>query len=205
VRFVLAGVALVVALAIGAVLAAEDDDAGTATGGCGTKELYGRELEIRVVGRPLPCAQVRRIVAGPCRDGKVWSCFSFRPPDPALVWFRERERFQERYSTAIEAHYPSCRGVRVTRADWARARSTSGFPTLRQVLGDELIRCKLLRRMTRADVIRLLGPSEGIEDKRHLNYEVGPERDSFFQVDSDFLSIEFDRRGVFRRAEYYQG
>jgi hypothetical protein len=160
------------------------------------------------VGRQLPCSHVRRIVAGPCRDGRVWSCFSFHPPDPVLVWFRERERFQLRYSTAIEARRYPCGQATVTRRAWARAYHSSDttFPTRAQVLADDLIRCRQLRGLTRNDVTELLGPPESsVEEGDFLEYTVGKERDSFFQVDSELLSIEFDRRGVFESAELVQG
>src|SRR5215212_10181903 len=88
---------------------------------CGTKTLYGRTLAIRVVGDPLPCAKVRRIVRGRCRERHTWSCFSFRPPDPLLVWFREKERFRERWSTTIEARRPSCARTHVSWRRWRTA------------------------------------------------------------------------------------
>ena len=188
-----------------------DDDAEPAGADCATKELYGHTVEIRVVGKPVSCDEVRRVVAGPCRDGKKWSCFSFWPPDPVLVWFLERERFNpgpDDFSTAIEGRRWPCSEARVTRASWARAKrnfdDSEAFPTEQQVLADDIIRCKLLRGMKRRAVVRLLGPHEGIEGDDYISYTVGPERDSFFQVDSEALSIEFDRRGTFKQAELVQ-
>ncbi|MDQ3934280.1 MAG: hypothetical protein M3340_06570 [Actinomycetota bacterium] len=173
------------------------------------KELYGRQLEIRVVGKPIACSEVERVIAGECRDGKKWSCFSFRPPDPMLVWFLERERFKpgpDDFSTAIEARRYPCSEARVTRAGWRRAeRSFERFPTEQQLLADDIARCGLLRGMTRRQVERLLGRTDGFGDEPNLNYIIGPQRDSFFQLDSEFLSIEFRRDGTYRRAEFFQG
>jgi hypothetical protein len=51
---------------------------------CGTKRLHGHRLGIFLVDGDVTCAAVRRIVRGPCRDGRRWSCTSFRVPDPVL-------------------------------------------------------------------------------------------------------------------------
>jgi len=102
----IAGAVAVVAT-LGCALAPDVASAAAGTR-CGTKELYGKRLTIRVLGRRIPCAEVRQIVRGSCRAGRVWSCFSFRPPDPLLVWFPESERFAERWSTTIEARRTPC-------------------------------------------------------------------------------------------------
>jgi hypothetical protein len=174
---------------------------------CGTRTLYGRTLAIRVVGEPVRCARVRKIIRGRCRSRHTWSCFSLQPPDPLLVWFRTREQFKARWSTAIEARRPRCASVRVTWRGWRAARrghSSSPFPTRAQVVGDDILRCKLLRGLTRHQIVRRLGPPD-TRERSALYYEVGPERDSFFQVDSELLVVELSRRGRFRRAEYAQG
>src|SRR3954452_24635317 len=64
---------------------------------CGTKRLYGHKLLIRVRGERLPCSKVREVIRGRCRNrsGRTWSCFSFQPPSPVLVWFRDKDRFKE--------------------------------------------------------------------------------------------------------------
>src|SRR4051812_15290452 len=171
---------------------------------CGTRTLYGRTLAIRVVGEPLRCAKVRRIIRGRCRSRHTWSCFSLQPPDPLLVWFRTREQFKARWSTAIEARRPRCASVPVIWRGWRAARrrlSESPFPTRAQVIGDDILRCRLLRGLTRREIVRRLGrPDES--ERRALSYLVGPERDSFVQVDSESLVIELSGRGRFRRAEY---
>jgi hypothetical protein len=177
---------------------------------CGTKELYGKALHIHVVGEPIPCSRVQRIIRGRCRERSRWSCFSFRPPDPLLVWFKERERFRARWSTAIEARRYPCAEARVTAEAWAEGRRdmSSTFPSREQVLADDLIRCKLLRGMTETDVRALLGPPDDVSSergRRYLAYEIGLQRDSFFQLDSEYLSLRFDRDGTIESASMYQG
>ena len=135
-----------------------------------------------------------------------WACFSLRTPDPLLVWFRERER----WSTTIEAHRYPCEQAGVTAAGWARARASRHaiFPTRLQVYADDIMRCGVLTGKTYDDVIALLG-KPGSDDlyrgERHLTWETGPERDSFFQVDSDFLFVAIGRDGIVTRLEQFQG
>jgi hypothetical protein len=197
------------AVAVFIVSACDGPDEGAATSACGSKELFGKTLKIRVVGDRIPCSQVREIIRGPCRDGRTWSCFSFHPPSPVLVWFRERERFKRDWSTAIEARRYPCREATVTRETWAEAgREYSGFPNQRQVLADDLIRCGLLKGMTYKAALRLLGPGgepSFEKGKRYLRYLLGDERDSFFQVDDEFLSIRFGHDGTFESARIVQG
>jgi hypothetical protein len=38
----------------------------------------------------------------------------------------------------------------------------------------------------------------------YRDYYIGPERDSFFQVDAEVLSIRFTSKGIFLRASIYQ-
>jgi hypothetical protein len=173
---------------------------------CGTKTLFGRTLAIRVVGKPVRCAKVRTIVRGRCRQRRAWSCFSLRPPDPLLVWYRSREQFRERWSTAIEARRPRCASVHVNWRRWRAERRSTGaspFPTRLQTIGDDVLRCRLLEGLKRQAIVKRLGrPDE--HDARALYYGVGPERDSFFQVDDEMLAVELTRHGRFRRAEYVQ-
>jgi hypothetical protein len=183
-----------------------DDASSEARRDCGTKELHGRELRLHVVGKRIPCSEVREIVRGECRDGKVWSCFSFRPPDPILVWFPERERFKGHYSTAIEARRYPCSEARVTRRAWAAAQRKGGFPSRLQVLADDLMRCRQLKGMTYHQVRALLGRTGHYKDhgRWYLDFMIGDERDSFFQVDSESFVVEFGRDKRFRRAYMVQ-
>ena len=125
---------------------------------CGTKSLFGQPLELRVEGDPIPCDRVLRIVAGRCRETRHWSCFSFRPPSPALVWFRERERFMEP-TTLITAQRPACDQAVVTAENWARAQASKHriFPTRLQIYADDIVRCDQLKGKTYQGVRALLG------------------------------------------------
>jgi hypothetical protein len=166
---------------------------------CGTKTLYGKTYTIRVVGERIPCSKVRTIIRGSCRTTKTWSCFSLRSPDPLLVWFKERERFKEHWTTAIEARRPPC--TKVTAAEWKKPGGS--FPTRRQVLADDLIRCHQLFKMKRADVLTLLGdPDE--QDPHALYWDIGLERDSFFQVDNELLVVSF-KNDLVSKVEIAQG
>ena len=202
--FLVAVVVLVVLMA--AVTACGRRTEASVQRDCGTKELYGRALRIHVAGKPIPCSQVRGIVKGSCRDGRVWSCFSFRPPGPILVWFRDRERFKKHWSTTIEARRYPCTEASVTPSSWAAARgdSSSAFPSRAQVLADDLTRCSLLKGKSYDEVRRLLGAPDEPVSRRYLDYDIGLERDSFFQVDGEVLSIGFDRSGHFQSVEIYQ-
>jgi hypothetical protein len=185
--------------------------AGAASTTCGIKKLYGKRYPIHVVGDPVPCDEVHDIISGRCTDGKEWSCFSFPGRYPALVWFREKERYKENWSTTIEARRYPCSQAHVTHRAWAvGSRSTrSLFPTPLQILADDLVRCHQLRGMRYRAVVRLLGRSyDEYQTGKYpdLIYGTGPERDSFIQIDSELLVLRFDRHtGRFRSASFEQG
>ena len=173
---------------------------------CGTKTLYGKTLDIRVKGEMRSCQRVQRIIRGKCEiQSKHWSCFSFRTPDPPLVWFRSKELFDRRWSTVIEARRYPCAEATLTSEEWNGP--SREFPTRQQILSDDLIRCDLLDGMTIDEVEALLGkPDEHGAGHGHpyRDYYIGPERDSFFQVDAEVLSIRFTSKGIFLRASIYQ-
>ena len=59
-----------------------------------------------------------------------------------------------------------------------------------------------------ADVEALLGKTADSCTSRghpYRDYEIGPERDSFFQLDSEYLSIKFSSGRIFRKASIYEG
>ena len=198
---------------LGALVAPAPAAAADPPPSCGVKRLFGKPLELRVAGKAIPCSRVRSIVRGDCsqrfkRTG--WACFSLRTPDPLLIWFRERERFAEEWSTVIEAHRYPCHQAGVTPEGWARARASrrSIFPTRLQVYADDVMRCGVLTGKRYDDVIALLGKPGSDDDyrgERQLTWEIGPERDSFFQVDSDFLFVALGRDGIVKRVEQFQG
>jgi hypothetical protein len=199
---------------LGAVLAAatlaacggSDENGDRAKRDCGTKELYGRTLTLHFVGRPMSCGRARAIAAGSCDQRisrKRWACFSFRTPDPVLVWFLEKERFRATQSTAIEARRYPCSQAGFSRAEWRRAVASFGsdrFPTRLQVLADDLVRCPSLRGMSRAEFVRYLGIRA--HGKRYVQFPVGDQRNSFMQTDPEYLQIKFDEHGRFRSASY---
>jgi hypothetical protein len=171
---------------------------------CGTKSLYGHELRIKVRGEPLSCAKVQRIVRGRCNpDGKPWFCFSFRAPYAPLAWILAAERFERRPSTWITASRYPCSEVGPIAEEWNGP--TMEFPTRRQMAADDLIRCDLLAGATRAETVGLLGePDYRSNGNRFLGYSIGLQRDSYFQIDPEVLSLRFTRDGAFREASIYQ-
>jgi hypothetical protein len=199
-------IALGLALVVAVPGAAQAPDGTPFT--CGTKRLYGHKLLIRVRGERLPCSKIREVIRGRCRESRTWSCFSFWPPAPVLVWFREKDRFKETWSIAIEGVRYPCSEARISPRSWRAARKErdSAFPNRQQVMADDVIRCHVLRGKTYEGVVRLLGHgSESRQQgRRYLDYELGAERDSFFQVDTESLSVLIGRDGIFRSAELVQ-
>jgi hypothetical protein len=173
---------------------------------CGTKTVYGRTLRIQVTGEVQSCAKVRHIASGKCKDRKQWACFSFRPPGPLLGWFPAKERFDPTWSTFIRAKRYRCSKATLTASQWATP--LRGFPTRKQMLSDDIVRCRLLGGRTAAQVKDLLGRpthQSASHGHRFLDYLIGPERDSFFQVDPEYLSVKFNKQGQYLGASMYQG
>jgi hypothetical protein len=208
---VLAGLA---ALTLGLLLSgapgsAETSRADASAKVCGEKEMYGKAFELRVKQGLNSCAKVRRITDGRCRVRlhERWSCFSFRTPHPFLAWFPSKELFARRWSKLIVAHRYPCAEAAVTPEEWIG--ETGKFPTRQQMLADDLIRCGLLDGMDVEQVEGLLGSADHSGTDRngrpYRDYVVGPERDSFFQIDPELLSIRFSSQGIFRAASFYQG
>jgi hypothetical protein len=76
------------------------------------------------------------------------------------------------------------------------------------MLADDLVRCKQLQGKSYRQVIALLGrPSESSRQaKTHdADWILGAERDSLFQVDSEYLSLRFDAADRLRSARLTQG
>jgi hypothetical protein len=202
-----AAIALLLTLFVAVPGAAQAPDGTPYT--CGTKRLYGHKLLIRVRGERLACSKVREVIRGRCHEGRTWSCFSFWPPSPVLVWFREKDRFKETWSIAIEGVRYPCSEAGVTARSWRAARREShpGFPNRQQVIADDVIRCHVLRGKSYKQVVKLLGRGDfhgRDHGRRYLDWVLGDERDSFFQIDSESLSVEIDRDGKVRSAELAQ-
>ena len=106
-----------------------------------------------------------------------------------LVWaYVYSPSFTERaHRLAFDAH-----AWRTNTADAGRE-----WPTrLRMV--DSLMDRRLLDGLTRAQVVELLGPADGTAKWREwdLVYQLGPERNALFRIDSEWLVIRLDARGA---------
>lgn len=183
------------------LVAATDAEAATR---CGTKTLYGKTYTLYATN--VSCEETATITAAKCDVfAEPWFCGSNHAPGPAMWWGKASEMFDEEPTTWIEARRPPC--TKVTAADWKRAKQQPDdqFPTEQQLLADDLIRCKQLRRgMTWAAVAKLLG-NAGKRPGRDLSWMLGPQRDSVFQVDGEFLSVAFDRKRKVRSVGIHQG
>lgn len=172
---------------------------------CGEVTKFGHQFDVRVGGEPVGCAQALTIIDHPCkiRMKHDWSCFSFREQYPFIVWFPTDELFDGAWSTVIIYKRYPCSEASVTRGLFSQP--PQGFPSLRQLLADDLIRCDLLAGQSFEEVRRLLGPPTYGTKGRSLTYDIGLERDSFFQIDSELLFIGFRMNGIYSGASIYQG
>jgi hypothetical protein len=84
---------------------------------------------------------------------------------------------------------------RATWANSASSRYVQGDITDRQKMLGDAIR-SVVRGKTKAEIVESLGPSESSfgEGPREISYLTGPERGSFFQIDSETLIIRFDQQ-----------
>lgn len=173
---------------------------------CGSKRLHGERLSIWVVGKPISCAKARRIVAGTeCDFNRPWVCLGLRWPDPILVWQRLKEVVKDVPSTAIEGRRDliPCDELSITRRDWRRTDALEGWPTSRQMLADDLLRCDALIGKARRQLKGLLGrPQWG--GHRHNGWVLGDER-HLFRIDPELLYVSYSHRGIARSAEIVQG
>jgi hypothetical protein len=172
---------------------------------CGTAEKFSHQFGIRTRGGPISCGTAREVIDAPCKLHlrQRWSCFSFRAPHPFIVWFPSKQIWDRRWKKAIlYRRYPCSEAVLTPDlfARWPR-----GFPSLRQLLADDIIRCDLLAGRTYLQVRRLLGQPQYGKKGRYLSYVIGAERDSYFQIDPELLSVSFNKRGLFAGATIYQG
>ena len=173
---------------------------------CGRTSLFARAFSVEIFGS-LNCKEARKTSGAPCRIHlhQEWSCFSYREDKPFIVWFLSEELFMRQWSKAIVfGRYP-CTKARVTPGLFARR--TPGFPTRRQLLADDLIRCDLLMGRTLQEVEAKIGRPDRREhrhDRLSLVYWLGPERDTIFQVDDEGLLVEFVR-GDLNSVSMFQG
>jgi hypothetical protein len=179
----------------------------TATGHrrCGTKELFAHRFQVEAQG--VRCSEARRVLSGPCAIHlkRQWSCFSYREDAPFVAWFPTEDLFKRlKYPAILLRRYP-CSEAKVTPSLFGLF--TKGFPTRRQLLADDVLRCELVAPGDSSpEVEEILGPPDEKETEAghfFLVYGLGPERDSFFQIDSELLQIEL-RHGRVSRVSMVQ-
>lgn len=136
---------------------------------------------------------------------REWSCTSLQGSAPFVVWFRSSQFFALRRSpTIVYERYP-CSEAKVTPALFALP--IRGFPTRRQMLADDVLRCQSLRGADVARVEEILGqPDERAQEGKRFSFQwgLGLERDSLFQIDPEILVVEIDD-GHVRSVSIEQG
>jgi hypothetical protein len=174
---------------------------------CGTRWVFGKPFGVRVLGHRVGCRRVRRLITRPCKISfdRTWSCFSFREDDPFIAWFLSDDLFKKDLRTLIVLNRYPCSRAKVSPSLFSHL--SRGFPTRRQMLADDLIRCQLLKGMSRTEVEATIGPAEEptSEGRRtYLDYSLGLERDSILQIDGEYLEVEIERDRV-QTVGIYQG
>lgn len=165
---------------------------------CGPRWLFGHRFTVE--GQGIRCREARKVVSRSCLINlkKRWSCFSYRESKPFVVWFPTEDLFKRvQYPAVLLRRYP-CSQSEVTPGLFAvstRVFPTRRFPTRRQLLADDVLRCKLLLLGDELSKVEaLLGPPDETvmeaSSKQSLVYNLGPERDSVFQIDPEFLLVE---------------
>lgn len=190
---------------LGTASSAGDAAAATSKTTCGTAVKFGHEFEVRIGGDRVGCRTAMEVIDRTCkvRLKQDWSCFSFRTPYPFIAWFPTKELFERGWSTVIIYKRYPCSEALLTRELFTPY--PKGFPSLRHLLADDIIRCGLLEGMTYEEVRRLLGPPDGGRKGSYLTYVLGLERDSLFQIDPELLYVGFRNNGNFGSASIYQG
>lgn len=160
---------------------------------CGRKRLFGRPFSIEATGEPIPRKNVRRIITSNCRIrlNQKWSCISQRGNKSFLVWFLTDEIFEPKLTTSIRFKRYPCSKAHVTPRLFEH--HSKGFPTRRQMLADDLIRCEMLASASIEEVESMIGLPDERSDERnrtYLFYFLGPERDSLVQIDPELLGVE---------------
>jgi hypothetical protein len=166
---------------------------------CGTGKVFGQTFSVWVLGKPLSCARARQISSAPCgiKLHRKWSCFSFTENKPFVAWFLTKELYRRHWSTTIAFRRYPCADARVSPQLFES--SGKGFPTRRQMLADDLIRCHMLKGKNSAQVEEEIGAPEETstsQGRTSFVYGLGRERDSFMQIDNESLLIEFTRDEV---------
>lgn len=187
---------------------AHGDAAASQPLSCGHRPLFAQRFQVRVRGDydkfGLDCRLARELTREKCRIrfGRVWSCFSFRSPWPFQVWWPSDETWEAQYSTVVELRRYPCPRARLSARRFRRP--SREFPTRRQLLADDVIRCELLRGKRRRRVRRLLGRPDFSSGKL-TSYYLGDQRDSYFQIDPEHLYLSYSRGGRVRSASIGPG
>jgi hypothetical protein len=176
---------------------------------CGTREIFGQTFSVWVLGNPLSCAKARHISSVSCgvKIHRKWSCLSFRENKPFLAWLPTKELFKRHWSTTIVFRRYPCTDARVTPQLFGLPGNARVFPTRRQMLADDLIRCHMLRDEDLIQVEETVGPPDERSTsggRISFEYGLGPERDSIVQVDNEILLVEFAQERV-ASVSIYQG
>lgn len=165
---------------------------------CGHTERFDHRFPIEAQG--VTCAEARSLVGRPCTVSlkRQWSCTSFREDGPFIAWFPTEDLFKRRqYPAVLLRRYP-CAQARVTPQLFSIF--TKGFPTRRQLLADDVLRCGLIRPGDSSlEVEETIGPADEKEPgggRLSYVYGLGLERDSIIQIDPELLVIEVDKGRV---------
>ena len=197
------GVTVGLAATCGAALAASGIPPGPRASApghrrCGSTTLFQHRFAVEAQG--IGCTKARAVVSAPCAVDldRQWSCASYREEAPFVAWFPSEDLFKRtRYPAVLLRRYP-CSQAKVTPALFALF--TKGFPTRRQLLADDVLRCGLLQPGDSAAAVReVLGAPEGEETEAgrfYFVYGLGLERDSIIQIDPELLEIELKRDRV---------
>lgn len=163
---------------------------------CGNWPLFGHRFPIETRG--IDCAEGRRLLSMRCalRPHRRWSCASARPGGPFVSWFPTADLFRgRRYPEVLLRRYP-CSQSRVTPRLFGFLGR--GYPTRRQLLADDVLRCGLVRiGDSVADVEATLGRPDGAEreaGRSYFAYDLGLERSPILAVDSELLRVDL-RKG----------
>jgi hypothetical protein len=155
--------------------------------------LFGHRFPIEAQG--IGCKQAHRLLSRPCRVQikRTWSCLSYHEDEPFIGWFPTEDLFKRaEYPAALLRRYP-CSDAKVTPGLFGAFGH--GFPTRRQLLADDVLRCHLIPLgASPSEVEQVLGPADEKEvEPKGISfiYGLGPERDSVVQIDSELLLVEF--------------
>jgi hypothetical protein len=208
-RLPLAGAALlvIVCCSLAGTSSAHQARTGSREIRCGTTHVFSQPFTIWVRGVPVSCEKARRITAQhhcAIRFHRQWSCLAFREAAPFVIWFPTDDTFKRHPATEILLGRYPCSKAHVNQGLFTAP--SHGFPTRRQMLADDVVRCKMLADSNPEDAIALLGPpDEQLEEGRltSLIFWLGPERQSLVEIDQeglevDFLNNRFNIAGIFQ-------